>query len=116
MMTDIPRVTSLRAMLTYELQSLDIRSPCLRTTSQRINKSCHWDKLLVLYAPQVRVDYVLLFGGEAQGVTREDLIGGSRKLLPGFTRTGHAAASVVAWHFVKEAELAGRDCWLVGGC
>jgi hypothetical protein len=22
----------------------------------------------------------------------------------------------VAWHFVKEAELTGRDHWLVGGC
>jgi len=91
----------------------------------------HWDELVALFAPQVRVDYVSLFGGEAQSMTREELIGGWRKLLPGFTRTCHvigvpvitmngdtarAAASVVAWHFVKEAELAGRDCWLVGGC
>jgi hypothetical protein len=92
---------------------------------------CRWDDLLALFAPQVRVDYTSLFGGEAQSITREDLIGGWRKLLPGFTRTCHvigtpaislsgetaqAAASVVAWHFVKEPELAGRDCWLVGGC
>jgi hypothetical protein len=91
----------------------------------------HWDDLLALFAPQVRVDYTSLFGGEAQAMSREDLIGGWRKLLPGFTRTCHvigtpaiwlsgetarAAASVVAWHFVKEPELAGRDCWLVGGC
>ena len=91
----------------------------------------HWDELLALFAPQVRIDYVSLFGGEAQSMTREELIGGWRKLLPGFTRTCHvigvpvitvsgntaqAAASVVAWHFVKEAELAGRDYWLVGGC
>jgi hypothetical protein len=91
----------------------------------------HWDELLALFAPDVRVDYVSLFGGEAQSVTREELIGSWRKLLPGFTRTCHvigtpvvtlagdtaqAAASVVAWHFVKEPDLAGRDCWLVGGC
>jgi hypothetical protein len=91
----------------------------------------HWDELLALFAPQVRIDYVSLFGGEAQTITREALIEGWRKLLPGFTRTCHvigvpvitvsgnaaqAVASVVAWHFVKEAELAGRDCWLVGGC
>jgi hypothetical protein len=89
-----------------------------------------WDELLALFAPHVRVDYVSLFGGEAQSVAREDLIGSWRKLLPGFTRTCHvigapviavsgetaeAAASVVAWHFVKEPDLAGRDCWLVGG-
>lgn len=91
----------------------------------------HWDRLLALFAPRVGVDYTSLFGGEAQAMTREDLIGGWRKLLPGFTRTCHvigtpdvaisgdtarAAASVVAWHFVKEVELAGRDLWLVGGC
>jgi hypothetical protein len=90
-----------------------------------------WDELLALFAPRVRVDYVSLFGGEAQEVTREELVGGWRKLLPGFTRTCHvigtpfvtvsggtatATASVVAWHFVKAPELAGRDCWLVGGC
>jgi hypothetical protein len=62
---------------------------------------------------------------------REELVGGWRKLLPGFTRTCHiigtpaitlrgetaqANACVVAWHFVKAPELAGRDCWLVCGC
>src|SRR5260370_7930372 len=62
---------------------------------------------------------------------REELVGGWRKLLPGFTRpchiigtpvitlsgeTAQANACVVAWHFVKAPELAGRDCWLVGGC
>jgi hypothetical protein len=90
----------------------------------------HWEDLLALFAPEVQVDYTSLFGGEAQPIAREDLIGGWRKLLPGFTRTCHvigtpvislsgetarAAASVVAWHFVKVIELAGRDCWLVGG-
>src|SRR5215467_3033029 len=91
----------------------------------------HWNQLLALFAPQVGVDYTSLFGGEAQAMTREDLIAGWQKLLPGFTRTCHvigtpavtisgntaqASASVVAWHFVKEADLAGRDLWLVGGC
>lgn len=91
----------------------------------------HWNELLALFAPRIRVDYTSLFGGDAQATTREDLIGGWRRLLPGFTRTchvigvpavtvsgetAHAAASVVAWHFIKQPELAGRDCWLVGGC
>jgi hypothetical protein len=91
----------------------------------------HWDELLALFAPHVHVDYVSLFGGQARSMTRDELIGGWRKLLPGFTQTCHvisapavalsgetaqAAASVAAWHFVKEPELAGRDYWLVGGC
>jgi SnoaL-like domain len=90
-----------------------------------------WTELLALFAPRISLDYSSLFGGEAQAMTRDDLIGGWRKLLPGFTRTCHiigapaitvsgetaqAVASVVAWHFVKDPELAGRDCWLVGGC
>lgn len=89
-----------------------------------------WNDLLALFAPQVHVDYTSLFGGDAQSIGREDLIGGWRKLLPGFTRTCHvigtpnislngetaeAAASVVAWHFVKDPALAGRDSWQVGG-
>jgi hypothetical protein len=89
-----------------------------------------WDDLLALFTAEVRVDYTSLFGGEAQWMTREALIEGWRNLLPGFTRTCHvigvpvvtvdgdaaqAAASVVAWHFVKETEFAGRDQWLVGG-
>src|SRR5712671_7093100 len=46
-----------------------------------------WNELLALFAPEVRIDYVSLFGGDAQSMKREELIGGWRKLLPGFTRT-----------------------------
>jgi SnoaL-like domain len=48
-----------------------------------------WSELLAVFAPEVRVDYVSLFGGEAQSMKREELVGGWRKLLPGFTRTCH---------------------------
>lgn len=90
-----------------------------------------WDELTALFAPTVTTDYTSLFGGEPQATTREDLVAGWRALLPGFTRTTHvvgtphvvlagdtarASASVVAWHFVKDPPLAGRDLWLVGGC
>ena len=90
-----------------------------------------WSDLLMLFAPEVRVDYSSLFGGEPRLVEREQLIGEWRQLLPGFTRTAHligtpvvtveaetarAVAPVVAWHFLKEAALAGNDVWLVGGC
>jgi hypothetical protein len=90
-----------------------------------------WSELLAVFAPEVRVDYVSLFGGEAQSMKCEELVGAWRKLLPGFTRTCHiigtsaitlsgetaqASACVVAWHFVKTPELEGRDYWLVGGC
>jgi hypothetical protein len=89
-----------------------------------------WGRLQALFAAEVRVDYTSLFGGDAQSLTREDLIAGWRKLLPGFTRTCHvigapaivaigsiaqATASVVAWHFLKEASVE-PDFWLVGGC
>ncbi|HTC31071.1 MAG TPA: nuclear transport factor 2 family protein [Candidatus Acidoferrum sp.] len=89
-----------------------------------------WDALLALFAPRVRVDYTSLFGGDAQVTQREALIALWRGLLPGFTHTTHVIgvpaivvagqtasvrASVVAWHFVREPELAGNDLWLVGG-
>ena len=90
-----------------------------------------WNALLSLFAPQVRVDYRSLFGGDAQVMQREALIAQWRALLPGFTHTTHVvgtpeisiggdtasvSASVVAWHFIRETELAGNDLWLVGGC
>ncbi len=90
-----------------------------------------WSDLASLFALEVRVDYSSLFGGEPRVVTRDQLIDEWRRLLPGFTRTAHligtavvtveavtaqAVAPVVAWHFLKEPELAGNDCWLVGGC
>jgi hypothetical protein len=90
-----------------------------------------WDEILDLFAAQVEVDYTSLFGGERQSLPREQLIHNWRQLLPGFTHTthvigspavvvsgetAHAAASVVAWHFIKDPALNGNDLWLVGGC
>ena len=89
-----------------------------------------WDALLELFAPQVQADWTSLFGGEPQALSREQLITNWRQLLPAFTRTthvigtptiavtgetAHASASVVAWHFLKERALEGRDLWLAGG-
>jgi hypothetical protein len=90
-----------------------------------------WEDILLLLAPEVRVDYTSLFGGEAEVLAQEKLVGRWSGFVPGFTRTCHvigapvididgetaqAAASVVAWHFLKEPELKGNDCWFVGGC
>lgn len=90
-----------------------------------------WDQLLELLAPRVDVDYTSLFGGDPESLAREQLVDGWRRLLPGFTRTthvigcptiavngrtAHASASVVAWHFIKDPALDGKDVWLVGGC
>jgi len=90
-----------------------------------------WDQILELFAPDVAVDYTSLFGGEPQSLTREQLVDGWRRLLPGFTQTTHvigcptivvsgnsaqASASVVAWHFIKDPGLKGNELWLVGGC
>lgn len=89
-----------------------------------------WNEVLGLFASQVEVDYSSLFGGEPQSLTREQLIGNWRQLVPGFTHTTHvigapaivvsgttakACASVVAWHYIKDKALQGQDLWLVGG-
>jgi hypothetical protein len=42
----------------------------------------HWDDLLALFAPQIRVDYTSLFGGDAQSMAREDLIGAGASFSP----------------------------------
>jgi hypothetical protein len=54
-----------------------------------------WSELVTVFAPEVRVDYVSLFGGEAQSMKREELVGGWLKLLPGFTRTCHIIGTPV---------------------
>jgi len=103
-----------------------------RIASLAINVDARrWDDLLDLFGPEVEVDYTSLFGGEPQVVTRDQLIGNWRQLVPGFTHTTHligtplidvsgngaqASAPVVAWHFIREPELQGADRWTVGGC
>jgi len=90
-----------------------------------------WNELMALFAPEVRVDYTSLFGGEPQTMPREQLIAGWRELLPGFTHTTHligtpvvtisgdtgqCAVSVVAWHWMKDLGSAANDYWVAGGC
>lgn len=90
-----------------------------------------WSDLLELYAPEVDVDYSSLLGGKPQFLKREQLIAQWRQFLPGFTQTTHligppaisvtgktaqASASIIAWHFIKEPALVGKDLWIVGGC
>lgn len=90
-----------------------------------------WDRLLEVFAPELRADWTSLFGGEPQSLRREQLIANWRQLLPGFTHTTHligpptivvsgeiaeASASVVAWHFIKEPDFEGKDFWQAGGC
>lgn len=91
----------------------------------------NWKALLQLFGPEVRVDYTALFGGDVQVIEREQLIAQWQGLLPGFTHTTHVIgtplieidgeraalqASVVAWHFVDDADLVENDVWQVGGC
>jgi hypothetical protein len=90
-----------------------------------------WDDLVALFTPQVVSDYTDLFGGAPEATTREALVGGWRKVTPGFSRTTHlvgaphvtvdgraakALASMTAWHFIDDAALAGRDVWTLHGC
>jgi hypothetical protein len=89
-----------------------------------------WDRLLLCFAPTVRLDYTSLFGGEPEVLAAEVMIERWRRFVPQFTRTCHligapfitlcgesaeATASVQAWHYLKEPGFEGRDCWQVGG-
>ena len=87
-----------------------------------------WGALTALFTPVATTDYRSL-GGDVRTQTREALIAGWRKMLPGFTRTEHLIgtpliavsgvraeirASVTAWHTIEDAGLAnGR--WIAGG-
>src|SRR5258708_28377342 len=72
-----------------------------------------WSELLAVFAPEVRVDYVSLFGGEAQSMKREELVGGGRKLLPGFTRTCHIIGTpVITLSRAISPTSAGVGSWL----
>jgi SnoaL-like domain len=90
-----------------------------------------WPGLVELFEGQVRVDYTSLVGGEAQTTTGEDLVGGWRLLLPGFTHTSHVigipsvqvdgdraevSASVTAWHTISDQAVDGGAIWIVHGC
>jgi hypothetical protein len=89
-----------------------------------------WPGLVQLFDAQVHVDYTSLFGGEAQTMTAEDLVGSWRQLVPGFTRTSHligapsvkidgdraeASASVTAWHAITDQAVDGGGVWIVHG-
>lgn len=89
-----------------------------------------WAAAEALFAPEVRVDYTSLFGGEAQVMAGSGLIRSWRGLVPGFTRTQHtigvpavvvegdraeAMAPVIGHHFITDPAPAGGDTWLVGG-
>jgi hypothetical protein len=90
-----------------------------------------WRGLLALFDTHVRIDYTSLFGGEAQTMTADDLIGTWRRLLPGFTHTSHligaptvkvdgdraeACAPVTAWHAITDQVVEGGGIWIVHGC
>ncbi len=89
-----------------------------------------WPGIVELFEAQVRVDYTSLSGGEAQTTTSEELIGGWRQLLPGFTHTSHVigvpsvkldgdraevSASVTAWHAINDQAVEGGAIWIVHG-
>ncbi len=91
----------------------------------------NWAGLAELFDAQVRVDYTSLFGGEAQTMSGEDLVGSWRQLVPGFTHTSHligtpsvkvdgdraeASASVTAWHAITDQAVDGGGVWIVHGC
>jgi hypothetical protein len=48
-----------------------------------------WATVTALLADEIATDYVSLFGGEPEVVTREELVGRWQALLPGFDATQH---------------------------
>lgn len=89
-----------------------------------------WAAAEALFAPEVRVDYTSLFGGEARVLAGSELIRSWQGLVPGFTRTQHtiglpaievegdratAMAPVIARHAITDPAPEGGDTWLVGG-
>jgi SnoaL-like domain len=89
-----------------------------------------WPALKELFMPTLDVDYTSLFGGSAERIHRDALVGTWEAFLPRFTSTEHligapsievtgniarARAPVVAWHFVGDALQSSAKKWVVGG-
>lgn len=83
-----------------------------------------WDVVRACLADELRTDYTSLFGGEAEHLTVDELIGRWRPLMRGLTATHHQTGPVeetgdrlethvVAHHWLDDAP--GGDTWVVYG-
>lgn len=84
-----------------------------------------WDGVLAVLAPEVRLDYTSLWGGEAETVAAAEAVARWRGLLPGFDATQHLtgpvlagadgrrATTVRAYHHLVDGER--RGTWMVAG-
>jgi hypothetical protein len=83
-----------------------------------------WARAQAAFAPEVRIDYTSLFGGQAATAKAGDIVNGWKGMLPGFDATQHlvsnhavqvrgntatAQADFVATHRIE------RDLWTLGG-
>jgi SnoaL-like domain len=54
-----------------------------------------WKAIHAAFAPEIAVDYTSLWGGEAETLTIDELIGQWQGLLPGFDATQHLTGPIV---------------------
>jgi SnoaL-like domain len=89
-----------------------------------------WNAIQAAFAPEVVVDYTSLWGGEAETVTVDELIGRWQGLLPGFDATQHLTGPIVVtasdgrsatcrttvrgYHHVVD-DAGGGATWMCGG-
>ncbi|MEV4281658.1 nuclear transport factor 2 family protein [Actinoplanes xinjiangensis] len=79
-----------------------------------------WDTVRALLADEVTLDYVSLFGGEAEIVAADEVVQRWRALLPGFDATQHllgllAESGPVVRGNVRGYHLLDGEEWMVAG-
>jgi hypothetical protein len=84
-----------------------------------------WGALRDHFADEVHIDYTSLFGGNAQTMSADALLGQWRGLLPGFEATQHMTGPVivtssdantaVAETHVRAYHHIGNETWMIAG-
>jgi hypothetical protein len=86
---------------------------------------CEWDRVEAGLAPEVMTDYVSLFGGSPQKVTRSELVANYRSRLPGFDASQHMISTVeigmlgadraISRSYVRATHRLGKELLVLGG-
>jgi hypothetical protein len=80
-----------------------------------------WATVTALLADEIATDYVSLFGGEPEVVTREELVGRWQALLPGFDATQHCLGQLLPTRpgvlegNVRGFHHLGEQTWMAAG-
>jgi hypothetical protein len=83
-----------------------------------------WISIKRCFAPRVTVDYSSLWGGEAEEMTSDQLVGQWKSLVPGFDATRHALENVsvsidgdkaTGTAAITATHLIDGDAWIIAG-